>query len=264
MVDKVIVEPDVKEEDPKHVEEMIAKAEGKTIEEPLLAGKYKDQEALEKGVLEVIKASGRNLEDFYKELESNLGKPNKAASVEEEAEGEPEDKAPNDEETNETDFTKFEEEYATAGTLSENSYKELEKMGYPKYLVDGYLDGQKARAEAAAQAVYNITGSEENYQRMIAWADKSLSEQDKIIFNQQVNTGINEASFAVKALYADYVAANGNPPKSLIKGGTPTGNTFDVYESIAQMTEDMKNPKYKTDEAFRAKVKQKLARSKIL
>lgn len=242
MVDKVIVDPEAQSEDPK-------------TEEPLLAGKYKDQEALEKGVLEALKASGKNLEDFYRELESDLGKPN--PSSEEEAEDTEEDPS-------ETDFTKYEEEFVTNGALSEASYKELEQRGFPKHLVDGYLDGQQARAYAATQAVYKITGGEESYQKMITWADKSLTEQDKMMFNQHVNSGVNEAKIAVKALYADYIASQGNPPKGLITSGIPSGTTLDVYESTAQMVEDMSNPKYKKDPAFRAKVEQKLARSKIL
>ena len=87
MADTLNVEPEVQEESQEHIDEMVAKAEGKEPkqevqnsaeggkEEQLLAGKYKTEEDLQKGILELLKKDqGEDLESLYKNLESQMGK----------------------------------------------------------------------------------------------------------------------------------------------------------------------------------------------
>ena len=64
------------------------------------------------------------------------------------------------EETNKTNnsLEPYYKEFADAGTLSEKSYTDLAKMGLDKNLVDGYIAGQKAIAEAEVKQVQSIVG----------------------------------------------------------------------------------------------------------
>ena len=297
MVDEINVDPETKEEKQDYIDEMVAAAEDKetsssddndgseNTEDNLLAGKYKTEEDLQKGVLELLQKQNeeQDLESIYKELESGLGSNNsgeetetsgeednndddddltidEASSEEEEAE---EEEASEEKET--VDFQKYEQELLeNNGELTEDSYSELEEMGYPKQLVDQYITGLKATASAQASEVYDITDGADNYQEMVSWAQDNLSPEEIQIFNQQVNSGVNSARFAAEALYSRYTKANGSPPKKLIQGDNTSSSGSSAYQSQEELMEDMSNSKYQTDPAFRRKVEQKLSNSDIL
>lgn len=269
-VEEIKVQPQEQPEDPAYIEAMVNKAEGKETtgeEEPgLLAGKYKNEEELTKGILEALKAQheGKDLEAIYKILEAGLH--NKKSS--EEGAKEEETPAPATETTtsNTFDFSEFEEELLTTGELSEKSYEALAKKGFPKEVVDVYLAGQRALAKQLEQEFYQIVGGEANYKAMTEWARVNLSESEIEAFNNTLKDGNPEMiRMATEALYFRYTKAKGSPPKELVQGVSPSASTQgDVYQSIAELTADMSDPRYEKDPAFRARVQQKLAKSNIL
>lgn len=256
---------------------MLDKADGKTPEgevqqdlaEKLLAGKYKTEEDLTKGILEVLKRQHGedNLENLYKTLETSLGKtPSSSSKTEVEGE-ETKTPSPRQEETTETgiDFSQYEQEILSKGSLSEESYKALEEQGYPKQLVDIYIEGQKAIAERLQQEFYSVVGGQQNYEAMIQWASANLNEKEIESFNKALNTDAEMAKMATEALYNRYTKHKGSEPKALIQGSVgATGQSGGAYESLAQLTADMADPRYEKDPAFRLAVHEKLAKSNIL
>jgi hypothetical protein len=64
-------------------------------------------------------------------------------------------------------------------------------------------------------------------------------------------------------LKARYEAKRGVEPQRTLEGRKSNAGT-DRYESVAELQEDMRNPKYAKDPAFRSRVEQKLARSDIM
>jgi len=65
----------------------------------------------------------------------------------------------------------------------------------------------------------------------------------------------------VSGLTQKYQAAEGVDP-SLI-GGQATNSTGGTYDSWAQVTSDMRDPRYESDPAYRQTVTSKLARSNV-
>ena len=266
MADIINVTPEEPQQDTNHEQQMIDKAEGKAPAEettPLLAGKYKTEEDLQKGTLELLKRGGKNLEEVYKELESGLGKPKEESKTPEEVKP-PEAVINQGDEETEFDFTPFEQEMLDKGELTQESYDALKKAGYSKKIVDQYLEGTKALAERETKQIYDITGGQDNYQAVIDWASKTLSKQEQEDFNAAINNGLGVAKFAVEALYNRYTKNNTQAPTGLLNGVNNASANTDRYESRAQMTADMNNPLYNTDSAFRKKVQEKLGRSDIL
>ena len=96
---------------------------------------------------------------------------------------------------------------------------------------------------------------------MTAWVASNLAETEVQKFNDGVASDDQTAIYTIKGMFARYNQANREP--NLRLGETSTQSSGDAYESIAQMKEDMKNPKYNTDPAFRSMVENKLSRSKI-
>ena len=197
----------------------------------------------------------------YQELESKLGK------------GEPKGELPDPNTATEDDANKtladkglnlseFSKEFSEKGELSPESYDKLAKAGIDKDIVDQYIEGQKARATQYEGTIKSEVGGDQKYTEMVSWAAANLTEAEINAFNSAVNSGdINQARLAVLGLSTQYAKANGSEPNRMVGGGKAAGE--DVFESTSQITEAMRDPRYKNDPAYRSKVQAKLARSNV-
>lgn len=266
---------------PEYVQEMVDKAEGNTEptanekvdqnpDSPLYAGKYKSVDELEKA---------------YKELETKLGSTDGEQTEEEDSDNavnDSEEEDPKQEEPEEEqevdsdeeaaketlenkglDYNKYEQEWAEKGEISEDSYKELEKMGIPRDLVDSYIEGQQLKGEVFKKEVYDLCGGEEDFVAMQEWANSSLSEAEIDAYNEELQSGNKtKVMLAVKGLYAQYRAENGTPAK-LLDPDTSSDSPISGYTSWDDLKADMAKPEYKTNDSFRKQVQERLARSKF-
>lgn len=155
------------------------------------------------------------------------------------------------------------EEYASQGSLTEESYKKLEAAGLNKELVDSYIAGQEALSNATVQSIYNVAGGEEQYKALTDWASKNLSDGEQKNFNDIMEKGsLEAATFAVKGLRAQYDAQFGIQPNLLKGQQTSTDN--DVYRSTAEVIRAINDPKYQSDTAYRKTVEEKIKRSNVM
>ena len=155
---------------------------------------------------------------------------------------------------------KFYNEYQEKGTLSENSYKELNDMGLDKNLVDGYIAGQQAIANNDVRTIHNTVGGEQNYAKVIEFAKTNLNEAEQNAFNETLDTGsIEQVKLAVQAI-AGKAGINATEPAKMISGDS-IDTSSDVFENVHQVTEAMNDPRYAKDSAFRKRVEEKIARS---
>ena len=69
-------------------------------------------------------------------------------------------------------------EYAENGVLSDDSYQKLQASGLNRELVDSYIQGQQALADATVQSIYQAAGGQEKY-TAADWASKNLSDLSK-------------------------------------------------------------------------------------
>lgn len=226
--------------------------EPKHDDTPLLAGKYKTAEELERA---------------YKELETKLGQTTEPPT-------EPTTEPPASEPPTEPltvvglPADKYFNEYAEKGELSEDSYKELADKGIPKQLVDAYIAGQKAAAaqqnamsETVVNGLIEEIGGTENFGKMSAWAATSYSEQEKADYQVAVDSGNPSlARLALANLKAKYEAAFGSAPGLI--AGVPAPGTA-AFRSNAEMVAAMRDKRYHTDPSYRAEVERKVAAMKI-
>lgn len=158
-------------------------------------------------------------------------------------------------------------ELTDGGELTAETYAELLKAGYSKEIVDNYVRGTRADEAAAAQTVTEmkgITGGDDQYAAMVGWMQGTLTPAEIAGYNTSMNSRNNAViELAVRGMYAKYATVNGHDPK-LLGGRTGGSSVGDAYESAAQLTKDQRNPLYKSDEAFRRRVEEKLGRSNIL
>ena len=154
------------------------------------------------------------------------------------------------------------EEYAKDGKLADGSYTSLEKAGIPKDYVDRFIAGQQAIADQQSSSVKEMVGGTQAYDTMSEWAGQNLSETEKTAYNSAVNSKDLEAvKLAVVGLKARYSQATGSEPK-LVEGKSSASGE-QGFQSWAQVTQAMSDPRYAKDVAYQAEVKNKLANSKI-
>ena len=157
---------------------------------------------------------------------------------------------------------KFSSEFFEKGSLSPDSYKELAKMGYPRSVVDQFIEGQRARMTLEENQILSEIGGKDEYSAMTDWASKNMKQAEIEAYNRAVESGdLNSAMFAVKGLQARYKAASGAAEPRFVQGGkTAPGG----YESVAQVVAAMSDKRYSTDPAYRAEVERKIANSTVL
>jgi hypothetical protein len=206
-----------------------------------------------------------DLASAYAELSKKLGQggaETPPATPPAETPGEPAQEAREAVEKAGLDFDAYVSEFAEKGALSAETYAALEKAGIPKAVVDGYVEGQVARAEKMTAEVQGVIGTAEEYQRTIQWAATNLSPAEVEAFNKAMDSGdLGQMKLAASGLKSRFETANGREPATNIQGGV-TGPAVAPFGSRAEVTRAMNDPRYRTDEAYRAEVYRRLDATK--
>lgn len=162
----------------------------------------------------------------------------------------------------------FNKEFGETGDLSDatraKAAKVLEKLAgsseAARELVDGYVEGLQLRS---ANVINEIKGLvPEGYDKLRDWAKENLTDTEKAQFDKEVKSGVREAKLAVRELYARFKADAEIIPTDAIggkRGGGSGGGS--VYATQEELNKDIEDPRYRTDEDFRAMVDAKIERS---
>ena len=160
------------------------------------------------------------------------------------------------------DIDVFQQEYNETGELSQDAYDALAEAGISGDIVDTWLAGQEAIADQSISEIYNMVGGENNYNSMLDWANNNLQQWEIDAFNNSIENLDPNAMFAVQGLMARMQNAEGIPPRLMTGEAVPS--TAPRFESLAQVTQAMRDPKYSSDPAYRAQVAQMLGNSTVL
>jgi hypothetical protein len=230
-------------------------------QEGLLAGKYKDAEALEKAYLELQGKLGE---------QSNEEKDTPEAEKEEVLQEEPEESTENYSEGAQLINSASDEFWDNDGKLSEETLSKFNSMS-TQDLVQAYMevarnnppdkDSEPADlTDSVVNEVKNYAGGEKAYTDMVNWASSNLDQDSIDAFDSIVNSGSVQAiKLAVNGLKSQYEAANGYEG-TMVTGKAPTQNK-DVFRSQAELVEAMSDRRYDNDPAYRSDVIAKLSRS---
>ncbi len=242
-------------ENQEHVEEMVAKADA--LENPPTSDRPE--------WLPEKFGSAEDMANAYAELEKKLGQPKDKVQVQSETPP-PEvasvEAAQEELEKRGINFDKLSQEFAKKGKLSDQAYKQLEKAGISRDLTNQFIQGQAAVATQMQSEAFGLVGGQDQYTEMVTWAADNLPDAAISTFNRAVNSGNKETvHMAIQGLSAQYRSANGSEP-TLVRGTTNT-KAGGVFESAAQLTAAMRDPRYSTDPAYRQEVAVKLQRSSV-
>lgn len=111
----------------------------------------------------------------------------------------------------------------------------------------------KAEQTLQVQSLHKLAGGEAEFNALNAWAQKALTPEQRDFYNGEL-AGPNAAD-VIELLKAK--AARGSDPK-LVQGNGGVQPSTQGYRSQAEMQRDMRDPRYQSDPAFRAEVRNKL------
>lgn len=168
------------------------------------------------------------------------------------------------------DFVGFTNEFATTGKLAESSYAALAAKGLSKGIVDEFIASKAAAAEAvslkeqltafqereAVAEVHSLAGGEQPFQAMLNWAAVNLKPADQTAFDNAMSGDSATRKQAVVALKAQYAAVRGSDPVLISGDGKAINGS--AFQSRAEVTAAMRDPRYRSDPAYRADVERRL------
>jgi len=200
--------------------------------------------------------SPEELAKAYSELQSNFTQQRQSRSNEADAE--------QPEEGEVFDFTRYSDEFAENGDLSDDSIEAIEAQGIPREMIDGYIAGQQALLDAQFNSIYSEVGGEDAYNDMIEWAGDNLSEGEQNAFNRAIMEGTDDdMMFAIRGLAMRY-GSQGGGAQPLVQGSTAPSGASGGFKSLAELTAAMKDPRYNKDPAYRKQIETRLSVSNIL
>ena len=205
--------------------------------------------------------NSENPEDKPEEDKNSEDKPNVDEQTAYDTQVERDNEIKNDLAKHNIDFDALGEEYQKNGELSKESLDKLEKAGYPKAMVDAYLDGLQATTEKFVNRIYSMAGGKENYEKIIGFI-KTQPESVINAYNATITQGnLNQIELALNGIKAQMNTAYGTSNPTLM-GGAAT-STADGYTSMEQMTKDMADPRYQVDPKFTRSVMMKIKNATI-
>ena len=243
--------------------------------EPLLAGKFKSTEELERA---------------YQELQRKLGQRGQEQGGEQQAGPAPDQYTPELGKQLYGDTVAAAIEAAQVNPLEMaqkvyvgedvSGYVDalVEKGGLPRDLVQTYLQGVAPKASAEGDPVgltdadvaelRGMVGGDQQFQQLSQWAIANLPAEELADYNAAVDSGNKAvARFALRQLQARMAAGETKGEPKLIGGGGPArGDVFESDEqAVAARAKTGKDgkPLYETDPKYRAWFEKTLARSNV-
>lgn len=140
------------------------------------------------------------------------------------------------------DISKYGTEIIQSGTLSDESFKELEAKGFSKQDVTDYVEAKKVQADKKRDELLSDVGGIEGYKKVLEWGKTALNEQEREKFNSILGTA-NEAAIklAINDLSNRMVKETGRDPK-LFRGDTT--QTDDTFQTLDDAVSAIRDPKY--------------------
>ena len=154
----------------------------------------------------------------------------------------------------------FEERFASSGEVTDDDYAALEALGLPRQKVEIYMAGLAALEAQTLSEAQQVAGGAEQFSAAQEWARANLSDTDLAYYNKTVEAADTRKQ-GVEWLMAKFNAARPSEGALLTDTQAPTANAGDVFQSQEQLIAAQRDPRYKTDPAYRKSVGEKLLRS---
>lgn len=143
------------------------------------------------------------------------------------------------------------------GKLSDASLKTLADAGIP---ADVFVAGLQTQSTQSRTALAEAAGGEDTLKSVLEWATANLDKSEADAYNQALDSGNLVAAKALLTLITGkYHTAMGTEPNTVVAGDSNASAGVQPFGSAAEMVEAMRDPKYRSDPAFRKVVESRVA-----
>ena len=130
---------------------------------------------------------------------------------------------------------------------------------YKRQVVDHYIVNQRTASEANDRTLLASIGGQESFDEVSEWANTNLPATEVDQINNVLAAGNTEQSVLVlQGLKNRYQEATGSDPQ-LLQGSIAGASALAPFESNDQVVEAIRDPKYKTDSAYRDRIQKRIA-----
>jgi hypothetical protein len=167
----------------------------------------------------------------------------------------------------EEDWKQWTIEFATNNTLSEQTVKAIqEKTKLPEFVVNEYMQGQKAKLEMAYTKASELVGGRDELNKMFVWASKSLTAAEQESINRNLaSPAWDVALYGLQAKYAKSTqTSKPNEPKQVARGQVNLASTqqgITAYQTKREFSAERNNPRFESDPKYRSYVEQRMIRT---
>lgn len=212
----------------------------------LLAGKFRDAEALEQAYLELQRKLGSNSST--------------SDNSEVEPQGDGLDDQADEEEPGDENPSLLDSLFAEIDEFGQLTAETAEAIGEDiAAVIEQLVVNQQtsvALTTEETQQIQGIVGGGDAYNQMIEWSSSNLSDGEKDAYNEVMNSGnVNAIYWAVKGLQSAYLNAVGYDG-SMIQGRAAADRQG--FRSMAELVRAQRDSRYENDPAYRADVEAKL------
>lgn len=176
-----------------------------------------------------------------------------------------EDALKDDLKTKGVDFETAVSEYNEKGMLSDATMDALEKAGYPKAVVEGFIKSRQILENQYTAAVYEAAGGEEAYSRMTQWAAANLPKADIEAFNAAIDSGnlgtVKLIMGGIRSAMGGAMTQKHGTNNPSVMGGPAITNTTGGFVDKAEMVKAMSDKRYCRDPQYTKLVESRMAKT---
>ena len=164
----------------------------------------------------------------------------------------------------EEDWKQWTIEFATNNALSEQTVKTIqEKTKLPEFVVNEYMQGQKAKLEMAYTKASELVGGRDELNKMFVWASKNLTPAEQESINRNLSSPAwDVALYGLQTKYAKSTQTSKvAEPKPTAKGQVPFASTqqgITGYQTKREFYAERNNPMFESNPKFRDYVEQRM------
>ena len=141
-----------------------------------------------------------------------------------------------------------------------------EKTKLPEFVVNEYMQGQKAKLEMAYAKASDLVGGRDELSKMFVWASKNLSQAEQNSINQNLaSPAWDVALYGLQTKYAKATqTSKPAEPKPTARGQVNIASTqqgITAYQTKREFSAERNNPQFESNPRFRAYVEQRMMRT---
>lgn len=156
------------------------------------------------------------------------------------------------------DFNVAVKEYTEFGSISSKTMADLAQAGYPKEVVEAFIESRQAIEEKFTEEVYKSAGGEQEYNKLIGWASANLPRKTLDSFNRAIDSNnLGAIGLMLEGIKSRMVSQQGTRNPSIV-GNASNKSPQKGFADKDDMIKAMSDKRYGRDAKYTREVEYKM------